>query len=116
MKKIIIFLAVFLYAQNPFEIIKEINSYKPHFVNEMQQKKSVKVIKKIKKETIKNSVKLYLDAIFNNIAYINSKPVKVGDRIYGYKVVKISFDRVILVKNGKIKILKIKPHIIKVSK
>ena len=114
MKKLL-FIITFLYAQDPFSIIKEINSYNPKFDTfKTTQKK--KIIKKLKQKNLPQEIKLSLDAIFNDVAFINGKAVKVGESIFGYKLIKIKNKKVYLVKNRYLKILTIKPKFIKVSK
>ena len=49
--------------------------------------------------------KLHLLAIFGDKAYIDGRFYRVGDRVGGYRIVKIADDYVLLEKKGKMKIL-----------
>ncbi len=60
------------------------------------------------------NMKIY--AIFNNKVNINGQWKKRGDYINDYKIIKIYPDFIVLRKNNKIKLLKFKSNIIKVSK
>ena len=79
----------------------------------------------IKKRDLKVATKpspkitpLTLITILNDRAFINSKWYKKGDKLYGYKIVYIGDDKVILKKESKIKYLQIKKtkNILKVEK
>ena len=115
MIQFVIIFTTFIYAQNPFDLIKEINSFTPKFekFNTIHKKR---VIKKIKQKHFSKEIKLTLSAIFNNKAFINGKIVKVGETVFGYKLIRIKNKKVYLLKNGNLKILSIKPKFIKVSK
>jgi hypothetical protein len=118
MKKMVIFLSVFLFADisNILITINKIETYKPLF-------KKIKFIKFKKTANIKqisnntnNNFELQLNAVFNKKALINSMWVKKGDFIKGYKVIKIYSKRVILKKENQIIVLKLENNILKVKK
>ena len=122
MKKFIIFIAVFIYADVSDVIlkIKEIENIKRKFLkidyNMFETKNKevlipLPVIKRKKKE-----VKLVLNAIFNNKVNINGKWYKVKDKVFDYVIYKILEDKVVLKNGNKIIVLKIRPNILKVSK
>jgi len=103
MKKIILFLSscLFLLAQLNINInqivkkIKKLNTKKvflsfPHYNPFYFDKNVTKIVLK------RDNIKLVLNAIFNKSANINGKWVRVGEFIYGYKVIKIYLDRVLL--------------------
>jgi len=87
--------------------------YNP-FEDEKVKKKPVKKEKKLK--TFHHEVlilKVY--AVFNDKVYINGKWYKVGDEIYGNKIVKIYPTKVVFIKNGKIFEIPIGMKILKVN-
>jgi len=123
MKRFIIFLtAVFAFADISGVInkIKQMESYKPVFIKMPVYNVFTDVsTKKEDSNFIKLEVKkviLKLNAIFQNKANINGVWVKKGDIIEGYEVVEVKNDSVVLKKEGEIKILQIKPNILKVVK
>ena len=64
----------------------------------------------------KSDTVLHLEAIIFNKALINNIWVKKGDEIYGYKVIAIKRNEVILLKNGKKFVLKMRINLLKVKK
>ena len=120
MKKIIVFIAVFLYADisNIITLIKNMENYRPVFKKIQHYKPfSDEVIPTKENGKIFNvsPVNLSLNAIFQNKAFINGRWVKRGDLIEGYKVIKITQNSVVLFKNGKIKKITLNPKVIKVK-
>jgi hypothetical protein len=110
MKKTIIFLSIFLYADisNILLKIDKIEHYKRKF-NKIFLKKCNVNIYNSNLSNNKISIKktdLSLAAIFNNKALINNKWVQKGDIIDGYKVLKIYPKKVLLKKDKKIVVLK----------
>lgn len=65
-----------------------------------------KKIKTVVKQSLKTS--LTLVTVLNDKAFINSKWYKKNDKLYGYKIVYIGNDKVMLRKQNKIKYLQIK--------
>jgi hypothetical protein len=103
-------------------ILKEMQNFKIEFkplnnpLNAFFSKK-IKINKTIKIIPIPRSdKKLHLEAIVFNRALINNIWVKKGDEIYGYKVVDIKSKEVVLLKNGKKFILKMKINLLKVKR
>ena len=84
------------------------------------QTKNIIQKKKNLKKTVRLSTKktFSLVTIFNDRAFINSKWYKKGDTIYGYKIVDIGGDKVLLSKESKFKYLRIKKinNLLKVEK
>jgi len=123
MRNILIFLmAVFLFGDVSDTIlkIKYIENNKKQFLkidynifmtNEENPISSPIIFEKPKK--YETDLKLY--AIFNNKVNINSRWYNKGDFVNGYKIVKILDDKVLLKKNSRIKILKIKSTVLKVK-
>lgn len=112
MKKNLIFVTIFLYADVSNIILKidKIERYKPVFKHiympECKEKK-VKIISVNNKIPLsKKRVELKLLAIFNKKAFINYQWVKEGDELSGYKVVKIYHKKVLLKRNNKFIVLK----------
>ncbi|HIQ50555.1 MAG TPA: hypothetical protein EYH54_01125 [Nautiliaceae bacterium] len=112
MKKLfsLIFFFVFLFSSTIqiIEEIKEIEQFKPKFKNvqnfdifSFEEDKKKIVDKKISFIPKKSPV-LQIYAIFQNKVNINGRWFKVGDKIYGYKIVKIS-KKFVLLKKGNIK-------------
>jgi len=123
MRKIFIplVMATVLFADisNIITALKEIESFKPVF----QKMPAYNVFTKIntispqpEAVTFEKKVILKLNAVFMNKANINGVWLKKGDEIEGYKVIDIKSNEVVLLKNGKIKILKNKSNILKVVK
>jgi type II secretory pathway component PulC len=117
MKKLfMLFAGVFLYADISAIIsqIKDIDSYTPVF--KPVRSYSVFTDISLKKQHIKadytGSV-LVLNAVFQDRADINGKWVKKGDKIEGYEVLRVNSDKVVLKKDGKIKILSSKSKVLK---
>ena len=67
-------------------------------------------------ENTNNSKNIAIYAVFQNKININGHWYKIGDVIDGYKIVKISNDKVFLEREKHIKIIKFKTSIIKVVK
>jgi len=99
-----IFLVFFAYAQTlPLPI-----KYDPFQKAKKLMKDKSKVVKNMKRFDLK------LYAIYNNRAYINGKFYKIGDKVAGFKVIKISNKYVVLKKNRKKVVLPlVKSNIIK---
>ena len=97
MKWVVLFVGVVLYGKvldlpvryDPFQKAKKI-----------VVKKSIPVI-----FTATPSVRLDLIAIFNNKAYINGKFYTIGQNVYGYRLVAIKENYVVLKKGRQIKLL-----------
>jgi len=117
---IIIFFIVYAFGDvkrivNKIEDIENIkynfipyNNYNPFEGEEFKPKN-----KGVKKE--KKTFVLKIDAIFNDKVYINGKWYKVGDEIYGNKILKIYHTKVVFIKNGKIFEIPIGMKILKVN-
>ena len=85
----------------------------------VQSKKIVQKKKNLKKMVRLSTKQTFsLVTIFNDRAFINSKWYKKGDTIYGYKIVDIGDDKVLLSKESKLKYLRIKKinNLLKVEK
>ena len=116
MKKIILLtFFLFLYADVKYiinEIVK-IEEFKPIF-KKIKYYNVFEYETNIVKENIvavsqKKNLNLKIYAIFQNRVNINGKWFKVGDNIYGYKIVKINKNFVLLKNGNSKKILKILP-------
>jgi hypothetical protein len=112
MKKNLIFVTIFLYADVSNIILKidKIERYKPVFkyiyMPECKEKK-VKIISVNNKIPLsKKRVELKLLAIFNKKALINNEWLKKGDIIKGYKVIEIYPKKVVLKRENHFIILK----------
>lgn len=122
MKKVLIFITLFLYADVSNIILKidKIERYKPVFkhifIPDCDEKKVIKVTLKNKPTVKSNVLELKLLAIFNKKAFINYKWVKEGDEIGGYKVVKIYPRKVLLKKDNKVTVLKFNNILLKIKK
>ena len=110
-----LFLGIFLYADISDVLlkIKDIENHKKIFLKYPDYNIFTSKVYKIKpKQSIiqihKPLVKLILNAIFNNSAKINGKWVKKGENILGFKVIKILHNRVILQKENKKVVLRVK--------
>ncbi len=97
--------------------IKELKKIKENNFTEIKVKydpfcKIEKIIKLKKNKIIfQKRVKkhyLFLLAVLNKRAFVNHKWYKDGDIVYGYKIIHIYNNRVVLKKRNKIMILKIK--------
>jgi len=115
LKKLIFFLGIFLYADISDILlkIKEIENHKKIFLKYPDYNIFTSKIYKLgPKQSIiqihKPSVKLILNAVFNDSAKINGKWVKKGDVIYNFKVIKIDYNKVILKKDNKYFVLMMK--------
>ena len=123
MKKIVLFITIkilFGDINNVILLIKNMENFKPRF-KKIEQYKPFFNEEKIKKEKIivtkqNTNVNLSVSAIFQNKALINGKWVKVGNIIEGYKVIKISDNKIILSKNEIIKVIMLTSKILKVKK
>jgi len=121
MKKLIIFLAIFLYADisNVLLKIDAIENYKPIF-KKINIPKCNKIVESNNKLTnainINNNLQLTLQAIFNKQVLINNRWLRENDFINGYKIVKIYKKRVVLKMNNKFVILRFNTNILKVRK
>jgi len=120
MKKIIFFIAIFLYADisNILLKIKEIEKSKKIFLpipqyNIFTSSKTISITA-VQTNSINIPIRIY--AIFNNLVNINGKWYKVGDNVNGYKVVEISNKNIVLKKDSKYIILKPTIKFLKVSK
>ncbi len=78
--------------------------YDPFF----KTKKILSLKKKRAPNTTPHKVRLVLLSVLNKRAFINNRWYKVGDRVYGFEVVKIYINRVVLKKNQKKMILNIR--------
>jgi len=97
--------------------IKAIEKYKPVFKKEIKYnpfyESNIVFNTKTRKIT---GEKLILNAVFQNIAYINGIALKKGDFIQGYEIIKITPQKVFLKKDGELKILSYDSKILKVTK
>lgn len=124
MKKFIIFLAVFLFADVSDTILKlqDMKNMKKKFLKidynifKEEKKPVIKKVLKINKIKKAKKINLHIFAIFNNKININGNWYKKGDIVYDYKIIKVLNNGVVLKKHSKITILKIKESILKVSK
>jgi hypothetical protein len=121
MKKFILLLAVFLYADISGVLIKinKIESFKPKFkkIKFIKCNKPHKMVKySAVNNNINNKFELKLMAIFGKKALINNKWLKEKDYIEGYKIVKIYSKKVLLKKDNKIIVLKFNNILLKVKK
>ncbi len=122
MRVLLIFVfAVFLYADISYviSVIKQIEEYKPKFKPFIDYNIFVSKFNNIEKKQKKRVVfdkKLTVYAIFLDKVNINGIWLKEDDEIEGYKIVKITNNRVILKKNGKKKILTFNYKVLKVGK
>lgn len=124
MKKFIIFLAVFLFADVSDTILKlqDMKNMKKKFLKidynifKEEKKPVIKKVLKINKIKKAKKINLHIFAIFNNKININGNWYKKGDIVYDYKIIKVLNNGVLLKKHSKITILKIKESILKVSK
>jgi len=124
MKKLIIFIAVFIFADVSDTVfkIKEIETSKKVFLpvpsyNIFTNTKTPNVsVNKIIPKKLNNSVDFKIYAIFNNKVNINGVWKSVGDFVNEYKIIKITPKYVVLKKDNEIKILKFTINFIKVSK
>jgi hypothetical protein len=99
--------------------IKAIEKYKPAFKKEIKYNpfyESNTVFNTNTKTRKISGKKLILNAIFQNIAYINGIALKKGDFIQGYEIIKITPQKVFLKKDGELKILSYDSKILKVTK
>ena len=116
MKKLIFFLGIFLYADISSVLlkIKEIENKKKVFLKYPNYNIFTSKVYKVEKRNniikvfAKKSINLILEAIFNNSAKINGIWLKRGDKILGFRVIKILHNRVILQKESKIVVLRVK--------
>jgi hypothetical protein len=117
MKKSIIFIAVFIYADisNILFKIEKIESYKPVF-KKIYLKRCRKIKKPVRVYSVNKNVQLHLMAIFNDKVLINNTWVKKGDFIEGYKIIKIYPKKVILRKNNKFIVLKFNNNFLRIKK
>jgi uncharacterized protein YlaI len=125
MKKLLLLIGGLLFANEEtkyiVKLIKEMENYKITF---KKLKKPVRAFINndipviINKKTIKgvSKIQFELEAIVFHKALINNKWVKVGDKIYEYKVIYIGKKEVVLSKNNKKVVLKIESNIIRVEK
>ncbi len=102
------------------ETSKSFKEIEPSYDPFMQTKK-IFIKKRDLKVATKPSAKitpLTLITILNDRAFINSKWYKKGDKLYGYKIVYIGDDKVVLKKDNKVKYLQIKKikNLLKVEK
>ncbi len=115
MRILIIFLAVFAFGDISDAIlkIKTIENLKKRFL-----KIDYNIFSTTKKRyfVVKSNIELKLYAIFNNRVNINGKWYKIGDIIQGYKIIKITYDKVFLKKGNKIFVLEVKNSILRVEK
>jgi len=87
---------------------KEISRIKDPFIFLVKKEESVDG-KKVSKKKVhhtryvkkSHSKKLFLNAILNKSAMINSKWYKEGDKVYAYKLAKVNLTSVVLKKNNK---------------
>jgi len=119
MKKLIIFLAILLYADISDILIKikDIENMKKSFLkvnynifgeNYNIESSFIPVVN--------NEINLNIFAIFNNKVNINGKWYKTGDEVEGYKIFKITSDKIFLKRDNKIIVLKIRQsNILKVK-
>jgi len=119
MKKIIVFISVFLYADissilfkiNQIEESKKIFLPMPHYnIFTSSKVKSFKTIEIYSASPIK------IYALFNDLVNINGRWFRVGENVNGYKIIKVSDKKIILKKDNKYIILKPTIKFIKVSK
>ena len=123
MKKIIIlFLGVIVYS-DVFTIItkiKKMETYNPIFKklekydifgNYIFNNKHI-----LNTDTTAHQLMFQINAIFQNKVNINGEWYKLGDKIEGYKIVKINNEGIVLERNGKIKKFILKSNILKVVK
>ena len=109
MKVFLLFIILFLKFQAKNLDIE----YYVKSVQKQREKVDNKIINKTKNPFYKKShknrakVKIKLEAIFNKQAKINSKWYAAGDKIYRYKIIKITKDEVQLISNKKNLFLKI---------
>ncbi len=128
MKKILFLLiAVLLYGDisDIITYIKKMESYTPEFKRIVNYNVFSDIIEE-KSENLKingnisNSIyvnkNIAIYAVFQNKININGQWYKIGDIVYGYKIVKITNDKVFLKKNNRIKIIEFKTSVIKVIK
>ena len=108
MKKIIIFITTFLFAQDIQELLKMAKMLKKdteykqinNLYNPFSYKKVSKMdIIKVKKTTKQNNINYNLQAIFQNKAKINNVWYKNGDKLDKYIVVIKGFDVFLKYKN-----------------
>jgi hypothetical protein len=89
--------------KNYFEKIQNCQN----MINELEKKKRETLLKKRKRSSKSyRPKKLYLEIIIDNRAKISNKWYSVGDKIDGYTVSKIAFDRVTIKNRYKEKVLK----------
>ncbi len=124
MKKILFLLsAVLLYGDisDIISYIKNMESYTLKFKKIVHYNVFSDIVAE-KSENLKingntnNSKNIAIYAVFQNKININGHWYKTGDIVYGYKIVKITNDKVFLKKNNRIKIIEFKTNIIKVVK
>ncbi len=121
MKKFLLFFfIIFLFGDVSDEVfkIKAIENSKKIFLkyplyNIFVNKKTVN---NIQQAIIQPSPLMKIYAVFNNKVNINGEWKKKGEYINDYKIVKILPDKIILKKENKLRVLKFKTNIIKVSK
>ncbi len=118
MKKMLIFIAVLLYADvsDTLVKIKEIENLKKHFLNIDYNIFGTNKIIITPVVSLEKNLNLKIYAVFNNKININNKWYKIGDEINGYKILKITDDYVILKKENQIVKLKIGIDFLKVRK
>jgi len=119
MKKIIFFIAVFLYADisNILIKIKQIEESKKTFLPMPPYNIFIflktELVNRVQIYTA-NPLKIY--AIFNNLVNINGRWFRVGENVNGYKIIKVSDKKVILKKDNRYITLKPTIKLLKVSK
>jgi len=100
---------IFLSENHYRDYKKDRRKVKTYTVLPSHQKKIYK--KRKKHSLVYVNLKVSLDAIMNKSALINGRWYKVGNSVKGFKVVKITSNSVILVKDNKRAILSIKAKV-----
>jgi len=119
MKKIIFFIAAFLYADISSILlkIKQIEKSKKIFLPVIHYNiftsSSIQSLKTIQIYSA-SPIKVY--AVFNDLVNINGRWFRIGEEVNGYKITKVSNKKIILKKDGKYLTVKPAIKLLKVSK